>query len=63
MQGVEVGQVADDGSLHAVRTTEHGDAAWCGAGSITVPVWGTFDPAMEGVCMSCVVRLFDDGRS
>jgi hypothetical protein len=60
MQGVEVGQVADDVAFHAVRTTDHGDAALCGAGSITVPVWGTFDPAMAGACMACVVRLLDD---
>lgn len=51
--------MGDELALHAVRATAIGDAALCGAGIITAPVWGSFDPGAPGACLACAALLLD----
>lgn len=49
----EAGLVAGDEFVHASKKHISGSTALCGAGRVTVPVAGRFDPDVPNACPAC----------
>jgi hypothetical protein len=53
----ETGLVDGDSAVHAVQNKINGNQALCGAGRISRPMAGRFDPDDEGACPACCEQV------
>lgn len=53
----ETGLVAGDQTVHAVKKSINGNAAWCGAGRISQPLAGRFDSDEPQSCAACCEQV------